>query len=550
MKSGRIRRQPRPILRKREPSNQNRVEMYADPNSTSSSSSGSGGSSSPGESLPIPTDEAQFQKTLDETWSDCWDFQTRVLEGPNQVRIVIAWLKVMVDTKLLIEGIIRPLQNVLSDSLSGPTISPSDVRRALTLPCEKALTSMSDVQDAIANGLTVVYVKGSSQALCVDVKHVEGRQVDVSEGEPTIQGPQAAFVEQLDINVGQVRRIIRDPRLKVRAARFGSVSRTQLATLYIEGISKNSYIEELNRRLKNVDVDLVVDSEIIVELIRDSAWSPFPVVEKTERPDKVASALTQGRIVIMVDGTPEALIAPTVFAGLLTSAEDYYGSYILSPLLRIMRHLLFWAALTLPSLYISLLTYNQDLVPTPLLINLEAQHEGIPFPTVLEALIMQFSFEALREAGVRLPRAVGQSVSIVGALVIGEAAVTAGLVSPGMVIVVSATGVASFTIPDYTLVNAVRVLQLGFFFSAATLGLYGMVVFGIVLVLHMVSLRSLGVPYMSPIAPLDAGSLGDVFIRAPYSMMHNRPKIYEPKDPTRSRSKFPSPTFGGRKGAR
>ncbi|EPZ48505.1 spore germination protein, partial [Alicyclobacillus acidoterrestris] len=236
------------------------------------------------------------------------------------------------------------------------------------------------------------------------------------------------------------------------------------------------------------------------------------------------------RIAIMLDGAPTSLMVPAQFINFLASAEDYYMNYTLTLFIRILRHIAYWSSLMLPSLYVALLSYNQDLIPTPLLVSVEAQHRGIPFPTTLEALVMMCVFEALREAGTRLPKAVGQSVSIVGTLIVGDSAVRAGLVSPGMVIVVAGTGIASFSLPAYGFVNSSRIIQFAFVIIAGIFGLVGIVVLGLVLVTHLVSLRSFGVPYMAPIAPFTWSDMKDTFIRVPWFATRRRPEQLEPID--------------------
>jgi Bacillus/Clostridium GerA spore germination protein len=255
----------------------------------------------------------------------------------------------------------------------------------------------------------------------------------------------------------------------------------------------------------------------------------------------VAGSLLQGRIAIMLDGSPTCMLVPAQFINFLSSAEDYYMNYTLTFFIRVMRHVAYWSSILLPSLYVALLSYNQDLIPTPLLVTVAAQHRGIPFPTIVEATVMMLAFEALREAGMRLPRAVGQSVSIVGTLIVGDAAVRAGLVSPGMVIIVAGTGVASFALPAYGFVNSSRIIQFAFVCAAGFSGLVGIVILGLILITHLVSLRSFGVPYMAPIAPFTWPDMKDMFIRVPWFAMKTRPEHLETVDRVSNRSRAPRP---------
>jgi spore germination protein KA len=268
-----------------------------------------------------------------------------------------------------------------------------------------------------------------------------------------------------------------------------------------------------------------LESGYIEELIEDNSYSPFPQLVNTERPDVAAANLLEGRVVILVDGTPFVLIAPISFFSLLQSPEDYYQRYMISSIIRILRFVFMVLSLLLPSLYVAVLTYHQEMVPTALLISVASSRESVPFPALVEALMMEVTFEALREAGVRLPKQVGAAVSIVGALVIGQAAVQAGLVSAPMVIVVAITGVSSFMVPHYTQGIALRMLRFPIILLAGTLGLLGVMLGVITIVVHLCTLRSFGIPYLTPIAPVKGRELKDALIRAPWWKMDTRPHL-------------------------
>jgi len=249
----------------------------------------------------------------------------------------------------------------------------------------------------------------------------------------------------------------------------------------------------------------------------------FPQIVHTERPDRVAAGLLQGRVAILTDGTPFVLLVPGEFVTFLTSPEDYYERYMLGTFIRWVRMAAFIISLVLPSLYIAITTFHSEMIPTRLLISITSYRQGLPFPTLAEALAMEFTFEILREAGVRLPRSIGQAVSIVGALVIGQSAVQAGIVSPLMVIIVAFTGIASFSFPSYNLGITIRLLRFPLMLLAGLLGLFG-VMFGIIMItIHMASIRSLGVPYLASVAPVHLSDLKDVLVRAPWWAMDERP---------------------------
>ncbi|MNI07569.1 Spore germination protein A1 [compost metagenome] len=319
---------------------------------------------------------------------------------------------------------------------------------------------------------------------------------------------------------------------------LGRESNTSAVIAYLNDLAMPSLIEEVEKRLKKIDVDAVLESGHIEELIQDDTYSPFPQMQYTERPDVVASALLQGRIAIILDGTPFVLLVPFVFVQVMQTSEDYYERFQIATLLRLLRYLFLFFSLTTPALYVAITTYHQGLLPTTLMLSVAAAREAIPFPAVVEALIMEITFEALREAGIRLPKAVGSAVSILGALVVGQAAVQAGIVSAPMVIVVSITGIASFTIPRFNGAIAVRMLRFPILIIASIFGFYGIFFSLMLLIGHMANLRSFGVPYLSPVAPLSSGDMKDVLIRAPWTQMKERPAFMPLQDTERMGAEF------------
>ncbi|EJW15184.1 GerA spore germination protein [Paenibacillus alvei DSM 29] len=293
--------------------------------------------------------------------------------------------------------------------------------------------------------------------------------------------------------------------------------------MYIEGIVEDSILDEVRKRVSRIEIDAVLDSGFIEEFIEDAPFSPFPTVQNTERPDVVLSSLLEGKIGIIVNGSPFVLIVPMTFWSALQAAEDYYEHFIYSTAIRWLRFTLLFISILLPSLYVAATTFHPELVPAELLLSIAAAREGVPFPAVVEALLMEFMFEALREAGIRLPKPIGSAVSMVGALVIGESAVNAGIVAAPLVIVVAFTGIASFSIPRYNVGLAFRLVRFPLLILAGALGLYGIGLGLIVLLIHLVNLRSFGVPYLTPVSPEIPGNSKDIFIRAPRWAMRDRP---------------------------
>jgi spore germination protein KA len=338
-----------------------------------------------------------------------------------------------------------------------------------------------------------------------------------------VRGPREAFVENLRTNTSMLRRKIKNPDLKIETMKLGQVTRTDVCLVYIKGIVNDKLVDEVKRRLQDIEIDSVMSSGYLEDMIQDNPWSPFPQVNYTEKPDRLAARLLEGRVGIMVDGTPIVLTVPTVFMEFLHSAEDYYERSQIGTAVRIIRFFSMFMSLIMPSLYVAIITFHHEMLPTGLLLSLAAQREAVPFPAFVEALAMELTFEILREAGIRLPRQVGQAVSIVGALILGEAGVRAGLVAPATVIVVSFTGITSF-VYFYSASFTVRLLRFPMLVLSAAFGLYGLIIVLILIVVHMCTLRSFGVPYLAPIAPLVPEDLKDTIVRAPWWGMFARPR--------------------------
>ena len=317
---------------------------------------------------------------------------------------------------------------------------------------------------------------------------------------------------------------------------------------YIEGFADSTLVDEVTNRLKRIKIDGILESGYIEEMIQDYPFSPFPQVLTTERPDVAAACLLEGRVIILIDGTPITLIAPCTFASLLQAPEDYYNPFYISTFIRWLRYIFFFIALLAPSAYVAILTFHQEMVPTSLLLTIAESREQIPFPALVEAFIMEITFEALREAGVRLPKQVGAAVSIVGALVIGQAATAAGLVSSPMVMVVAITGIASFLVPRYATGISIRILRFPIMILSGMLGLLGVMLGITAIVAHMCTLKSFGVPYLNSTAPLKIRNLKDVLVRAPWWAMDTRPEFFS-KDTSNQRresgNQMPGPSKGG-----
>ncbi|MEF2968318.1 spore germination protein [Paenibacillus sp. M1] len=409
--------------------------------------------------------------------------------------------------------------------------------RALTVGEVKDVSDFDAFFDALLYGDAILLLDGYTLGLVISMKGWEHRGVTEASTETVIRGSKESFNENLRTSTAMIRRRIKDPRLWVESRQLGKVTKTNIALMYIKGIVNDKVVEEVRERLDRIDIDGILEGGYIEQMIQDETFTPFPTIYNTERPDVVAADLLEGRVAILIDGTPFVLIVPVVFTQFFQAAEDYYQRWDLASLLRILRFLCFFIALLSPSLYIAITTFHQEMIPSDLLTNLMAQREGVPFP----AVVMEVTFEILREAGIRMPKAVGQAVSIVGTLVVGTAAVDPGMVSAAMVIVVSITAISNFVFPSVNMAIPVRILRFPFMILAASFGLLGIIAGFIALLLHLCSLRSFGIPYMSPFAPLIPSDLKDTLIRVPMWAMFTRPRLMNQKNIVRERTPEPEP---------
>lgn len=389
----------------------------------------------------------------------------------------------------------------------------------------KPVKKWNELFSSLMSGETIIFIDTVNGALSADTKGGERRSIDEPSTQVDIMGPKIGFTESIGTNAAMVRRIIKNPNLWIETFNIGKVTNTDVAVLYINGIANEKVIKEARKRLKTINTDGILDSGYIEVFIEDEAATPFPTMFRAERPDVVAANLLEGRIAIIVDGSPFVLIAPAVFVQFFQTADDYYFRSDIATALRFLRVLILLISLFAPALYIAATTFHHEMIPTKLLVVIAAQRETVPFPAFFEAVLMEVTFEILREAGVRLPKPVGTAVSIVGALVVGQAAVEAGIVSAAMVIIVAITGIANFATPNFAMAISLRLLRFIFMIAAATFGIYGIVLGGIMLFVHLTSLRSFGVPYMSPLAPLIPENMGDTFIRLPWWSFNKRPKL-------------------------
>lgn len=471
---------------------------------------------------------------LEKTFENCSDVVIRTVKLFDDCEALLVYVDGMIDRQLLEQGL---LQAVPDRKRRGEGEAPQSLveqlKQSLTAGQVRTTDTMDELASGVFGGEAAIVPGGEKSVLIVGMDRTPSRSVEEPQAETVIRGPREGFVEQIQTNTIMLRKRLRTARLKIERFTVGELTRTKVAIAYIEGIAADSVVQEVRDRVSCIEIDGVIESGYIEEFIEDLPYSPFPQVQNTERPDVVAANLLEGKIAILVDNTPIALIVPMTFWGALQSAEDYYERFLIGTFLRWIRFVFLIVALFLPALYVAVSTFHQEMIPTNLLLSIAGAREASPFPALVEALLMEITFEVLREAGVRLPRQVGSAISIVGALVIGQAAVQAGIVSAPMVIVVSITGIANFAIPRFNMAISIRMLRFPIIMLAGTLGLYGIGIGLLGILIHLCSLRSFGIPYFSPVAPLSLVELKDVLIRAPHWAMKLRPQETGYQEPLR-----------------
>ena len=485
---------------------------------------------------------AENLTTIQTIFANCTDLIYRELKiGQEQVPVLLLYLNGITDEQTINQDILKSLLNMRGSNLEARCSNNIQKIKNVFLEIGNIteISTSGEVVDDVLTGNVVLLLEGTAQALKIATKGFVGRVISESVTEGVVRGPREGFTESLRTNTSLLRRKIKTPNLKLEKFVLGRVTKTEVNIAYLEGTANPKVVDEVKKRISLIDVDSILESAYIEEMNEDAPFSIFPQIDHSERPDKIAAGILQGQVAIFTDGTPFVLIVPTMMFQFLQSSEDYYDRSVYATSVRVVRFFFLNLALLLPALYIAVSTYHRGLLPTPLLISLTAARVGVPFPTIVEVIFMEVTFEALREAGIRLPKPVGQAVSIVGGLVIGEAVVQASMVSPTTVIVVALTGIASFGIPSYSFALAIRILRFVMILLASTLGLFGMLLGLLVMQAHLVSLRSFGIPYFAPIAPFNFKDTKDFVMRLPWWAMGERPRlIAKNNNNNRQRQKF------------
>jgi spore germination protein len=472
-------------------------------------------------SEPQTAGPLSLKNVLDE-FRECSDLTHRTYPV---LQADIVYFEHLLDNHKFTYNVVKPLENIRREEL-GALLQQSLFQRE---------EDPSKVVRGILNGSAALFLPQG--VYLVSAYGPQMRSIESSQTESTIVGPHDAFNESLDTNLSIIRRRVRSNRLKVKQFEVGEIFKTRVSLLYISEIANMDFVNRMSDRIQNIEYSAVFDGSMLIQLVEDFPSTIFPLFLTSERPDVAVSKLNEGRVVVIMDQSPSVIIGPTTVFEFFTSPDDYYSRWAVGTFLRILRYVAFVLTLTLTSMYVAITTYHYEMIPQNLLASMTESRSRVPFPPVLEALLMETTLELLREAGARLPSKIGQTIGIVGGIVIGTAAVEAGFTSNILIIAVAMSAIASFVIPSYTMSGSIRIIRFALIILSGMLGNFGFM-FGIGLVIiHLSKLTSLGAPYTIPLAPIKTADWKDTFIRGPFWMFSKRPKQSRTPNPTTNKMK-------------
>jgi spore germination protein KA len=472
------------------------------------------------------------------------------LETP--LKAFVLFIDGLADKEIINNSILKPLMVLLDEETEIEGNEAATYIKEHLLPGHDvlALEKYRQILDFVNYGNTAIFIEGCAQCLVIETKGWDRRSVGKPEVEQVIMGPHEAFNETLRSNTALIRKALRNENLITEMVKVGSRNKIDVAIMYLEDLTNPQLVAEVKRRIASIDTDYVGVSGVLEQFIEDEPFRLSPQILTTERPDRVVSFLVEGHITVIVDGGPQALIVPATIFSLLHSSEDYYLRMPYGNFLRILRVFALFIAILTPSIYVSIVTFHQEMIPTELLLAIAASRATVPFPTIFEVFAMEFAFELIREAGVRVPGVIGNTIGIVGALILGQAAVQAGIVSPILIIIIAITGLASFAIPNYSISFSFRGRRFIFTILAAFFGFFGIAGGLFLFLLSLVNMKSFGVPFLAPVSPKTKTG-PDVVLRGPVWSMEERVDYLAPLDrrrqPNISRGWIKKPRGGKRK---
>lgn len=453
--------------------------------------------------------------------------KTSYINQKTNKKFEFTFVSSMVEGKILDNNALPPL-------LKGELYQIADVKKLLPITDVQLSKNTEDIPKMLLRGYVMMTIEEDpSEFAFISAHKTVGRSVTAPEIEFSVVGPKEAFVESLEQNLNLIRKRLPVKELVEEEYTVGKLSKTKVAVLYIDGVTNKEVVSTVKQRIDDIEKDEITDSSYFTHMISDNGYSPFPQLLDTERPDRVASSLAEGKVVIIVDGSPHALIGPTSLTEFFNSIEDYFMNWILASFIRLVRLFAVLFSIFITPLYVAVVTYHYELIPKDLLIALVTSRRIVPFPPILEVLFLEITIELLREAGARLPTKVGQTIGIVGGIVIGTASVEAGLTSNVLLIFIALSALASFTTPVYQMSNTIRLLRFPFLLMAEKWGLLGITIALSFLIIHLLRLTSLGFPFMEPIFPLRIRDFRDALFRLPFKSQANRPQFLRTGDSNR-----------------
>lgn len=472
---------------------------------------------------------------------DCNDILYRPMRLGQDVKVdcFLVYVEMATSNMMLEDSVIGKMLNNLWDK-DEAAIYEALEQNSLGVSDTQAYATIEEGMAAMLAGNVLMFVDHFDKAIKIGSIGYPGVGITNAESEKVLRGSKEAFNESEKINTALIRKRIRDTSLKVKEKAVGKYSNTMTAIVYIEGLAYPELVENLEKKLDSFEIDGVLNSGIIEQLTEDHKYSPFPQYQTTERPDRAAMAIMEGRVVLVSDNSPEVLILPTTFNTLFQTSDDYYSHYAIVSFLRMIRYIAAFLAVSLPGLYLAAINYHTQMVPTNLILSLAEARVGVPFPGLVEVLFLELSFELLREAGLRMPGPIGGTIGIVGGLIIGQAAVSANVVSPVVVIIVALTALGSFSIPNEELSESFRLVKYMMIFLCAAFGLLGLLFGWVIVFTHMAVLKSFGIPYLMPFTAKDVnpgGESKDSLLRYPLVSMWKRPVFARRQNRRRLRMK-------------
>jgi len=467
--------------------------------------------------------------TLDRIFTDSPDIKRQKFLLKDDTPVLLVYLEGMVNTDLLQTDIMPNLLQSSSDTII------NDTQRTVNLPVANSVIteSLDKVKTYILSGWPAIFINGYDSVISINMTKLEKRSISEPTIEKNVKGAQEAFVEAISTNMAILRRKIRNERLKFKMITLGETTNQSVAIAYIDGLANPEILEKMYDKINQIEYDGILAISYIEQLIADHQVTPLPHYLATERPDKAVANLLEGKLVILLDGTPFVMIAPVSFFSFFQAPDDYFGVWIVHSLNRLLRILALIIALFLPAMYIAIVSYHYYMIPLNLLIPLAESRARVPFPPIIEVLILETTLEMLREATIRLPTFIGTSIGVVGGLIIGQAAVDAGVVSNIIIIVVAITAIASFLIPNYDMALGIRYTRFIVMFFASIFGIIGVVICGLFLLAHVSVLESMGEPYFKPMFPFNRNDFKDILLRPSLAKLRKRPSTATPLDKTR-----------------